>query len=58
MSRVCEQWSLEDLCDMKDEDMEALLGFYKPGVVPSLDQLRLGEEPGVAEFDGSFGWWI
>jgi precorrin-2 dehydrogenase/sirohydrochlorin ferrochelatase len=43
---------------MTDEDMEALLGFYKPGTVPKLDQLRLGEEPGVYTFDGSFGWAI
>merc|ERR1712000_115831 len=56
MSRVCEKWSLDDLCAMTDEDMEALLGFYKPGTVPRLDQLRLGEEPGVYTFDGSFGW--
>merc|ERR1712072_307898 len=58
MSRVCEKWSLDDLCAMTDEDMEALLGFYKPGTVPRLDQLRLGEEPGVNTFDGSFGWAI
>jgi hypothetical protein len=43
---------------MTDEDMEALLGFYKPGTVPQLDQLRLDEEPGVYMFDGSFGWAI
>lgn len=58
MSKVCEQWPLEDLCDMKDEDMEALLGYYKPGTVPTLDQLRIGEEPGIFKFDGSFGWSI
>jgi precorrin-2 dehydrogenase/sirohydrochlorin ferrochelatase len=58
MSKVCEQWPLEDLCDMNDDDMEALLGFYKPGTVPTLDQLRLSEEPGIFGFDGSFGWWI
>lgn len=58
MSRVCEQWTLEDLCAMEDADMEALLGFYKPNTVPSLEQLRLEEEPGVFGFDGSFGWWI
>jgi precorrin-2 dehydrogenase/sirohydrochlorin ferrochelatase len=58
MSKVCEQWPLEDLCEMEEIDMEALLRFYKRGTVPTLDQLRLGEEPGVFEFDGSFGWSI
>lgn len=56
MSKVCESWSLEDLCEMNEADMEALLGFYKPNVVPSLDEVRLGEEPGVPTFDGTFGW--
>jgi len=57
MSRVCETWSLEDLCEMDGDDMEDLLGFYRQGQVPSLAQLRLGEENGVATFDGSFGFW-
>lgn len=57
MSKVCESWPLEDLCDMNDQDMEQLLGFYQPGKVPSLDQLRLHEEPGIVGFDGAFGWW-
>ena len=58
MSKVCENWSLEDLCDMDDDDMEAMLGFYRPGSVPSLLELRTGQEPGVYEFDGSFGWAV
>jgi len=58
MSKVCESWTLEDLCDMDDADMQALLGFYRPNTVPSLDQLRLQEEPGVYHFDGSFGWAV
>ncbi|KAI9839095.1 MAG: Bifunctional dehydrogenase and ferrochelatase [Sclerophora amabilis] len=57
MSKVCESWSLEDLVEMEDEDMERLLGFYKSGDVPDFEQVRIGEEPGVVEFDGSFGWW-
>jgi len=56
MSKVCESWSLEDLCDMDEEDMGRLLGFYKSGTVPSFEQIRIGEEPGAYEFDGSFGW--
>lgn len=52
MSKVCEQWSLDDLCEMTEEDMEELLGYYKPNTVPSLDAVRLGEADGV--FDGPF----
>lgn len=54
MSKVCETWSLEDLCEMDEDDMEALLGYYKPGTIPKLQELRTGETPTV--FDGSFGW--
>lgn len=51
MSKVCVQWSLEDLCDMSEEDMESLLQSYVPDEVPSLLDIR-----GPWEFDGSFGW--
>ncbi len=54
MSRVCESWSLDDLVEMEEEDMEVLLGFYKPGTVPSFETVRGGDE---YAFDGSFGWW-
>jgi precorrin-2 dehydrogenase/sirohydrochlorin ferrochelatase len=43
---------------MEERDMEDLLKYYEPNVVPSLEDLRLGKEPGIAEFDGSFGWWV
>lgn len=56
MSKVCVQWSLEDLCEMDEQDMDELLRSYGPDIVPSLEQLRLGEEPGTFNFDGSFGW--
>ncbi|KAI9783498.1 MAG: Bifunctional dehydrogenase and ferrochelatase [Candelina submexicana] len=56
MSRVCESWSLEELCDLEDRDMERLLGYYKPGTVPTFERIRLGDELGIG-FDGSFGWW-
>lgn len=56
MTRVCEGWSLEELCDMNEEDMEALLKGYGDGVVVSYKELR-GEQDAIAEgFDGSFGW--
>jgi precorrin-2 dehydrogenase / sirohydrochlorin ferrochelatase len=53
---VCESWSLEDLCEMDDEDMERLLGFYKPNTVPTFEQIRNEEGQNAFEFDGSFGW--
>ena len=56
MSKVCVQWSLEDLCEMDEADMDALLEYFAPNKVPSLQQVRLGEEPGEWQFDGSFGW--
>ena len=55
MSRVCEEWTLEQLTEMDEEDMDRLLGFYKPNTIPTFQQLRLGDENA---FDGSFGWCI
>jgi precorrin-2 dehydrogenase/sirohydrochlorin ferrochelatase len=52
MSKVCEQYTLDDLCSMTEEDMEMLLGFYKPGSVPSLELVRLQEPDGA--YDGPF----
>lgn len=52
MSKVCEQYSLDDLCSLTEEDMEMLLGFYKPGTVPSLEEVRLHEPDGA--YDGPF----
>ena len=58
MSKVCEDWSLEDLVEMDEEDMDKLLGFYKPGTVPSFEEVRLGNQADEFVFDGSFGWWV
>jgi precorrin-2 dehydrogenase/sirohydrochlorin ferrochelatase len=52
MSKVCEQYTLDELCSMTQEDMEMLLGFYKPGTVPTLEQVRLQEPDGA--YDGPF----
>lgn len=57
MIKVCNKWSLDDFCDMEERDMEVLLQSYAPNVVPTLEEVRLGEEAGVWQFDGSFGWW-
>lgn len=56
MSKICTDWSLEDLCEMNENDMDELLKSYQPNRVPTFEQVRLGEEPGQFEFDGSFGW--
>lgn len=56
MSKVCESWSLEDLVEMDEEDMERLLDFYSPGIVPTYESVRYGDSCHFA-FDGSFGWW-
>lgn len=58
MSRVCEEWSLEDLVEMDEEDMERLLEYYEPGTVPRFDEVRLGPLAEEFAFDGSYGWWI
>ena len=58
MSKVCEQWSLEDLVEMDENDMEKLLGFYKPNTVPTFEEIRCGDLANGFTFDGSFGWWI
>jgi precorrin-2 dehydrogenase/sirohydrochlorin ferrochelatase len=55
ISNVCDKWSLEDLCEMDQEDMDELLKHYGEKEVPSLRDLRGDAEEG---FDGSFGWWI
>jgi precorrin-2 dehydrogenase/sirohydrochlorin ferrochelatase len=52
MSKVCEQYTLNDICSMTEEDMETLLGFYKPNTVPSLEEVRLQEPDGA--YDGPF----
>ena len=61
MSRVCESWSLEELTAMTEEDMQALLDFYRPNKVPSYQQILGHSDLELDfehfEFDGSFGWF-
>ncbi|KAI5809209.1 hypothetical protein BZA77DRAFT_362013 [Pyronema omphalodes] len=40
MSSVCEKWSLEELCQMGEVEMGALLEGYKEGKVMSLREIR------------------
>ena len=56
MSRVCENWTLEKLCDMSEEDMDTLLRSFNAGGVPTFEEIRLRNE-NFFGFDGSFGWW-
>ena len=43
--------------EMDEADMDVLLGFYKPGDVPTLEEIRGGYFNDQYAFDGSFGWW-
>ena len=57
MVKVSDTYSLEDLCQMEEEDMSTLLKFYTSGKVPRLACIRAmrGEFEG---FDGSFGFSV
>jgi precorrin-2 dehydrogenase/sirohydrochlorin ferrochelatase len=57
MIKVSDAYSLEELCEMTEEDMARLLEFYKPNTVPRYGCLRAMNgkyEP----FDGSFGFYV
>lgn len=74
MIKVSDAYSLEDLCEMSDEDMKTLLGFYSPDKVPRMKCLRGmdGKSEDSSElgclrpldneldyaFDGSFGFCV
>ena len=57
MIKVSDAYSLEDLCEMTDEDMETLLRFYAPDKVPRLACLK-AMEGDLGAFDGSFGFFV
>jgi precorrin-2 dehydrogenase/sirohydrochlorin ferrochelatase len=57
MIKVSDTYSLKELCEMSDEDMEILLRFYGPNKVPRLDCLKAMEDNYDA-FDGSFGFCV
>ncbi len=52
---MCVDWSLEDLCDMDERDMDELLKSYAPNTVPTFEQVRLGDDSTLHCIDG-FGW--
>jgi precorrin-2 dehydrogenase/sirohydrochlorin ferrochelatase len=57
MVKVSDSYSLDDLCEMTEEDMATLLKFYASNEVPWLGLLR--ESRGEYDvFDGSFGFCV
>ncbi|KAL3490455.1 hypothetical protein BJX62DRAFT_207196 [Aspergillus germanicus] len=40
MSGICEAWRLEDLVQMDERDMAALLKHYESGLIPTLGEVR------------------
>ena len=57
MINVSDMYSLEDLCEMDEKDMETLLRFYASDKVPRLACLKAMENRFDA-FDGSFGFCV
>jgi precorrin-2 dehydrogenase/sirohydrochlorin ferrochelatase len=57
MIKVSDAYSLEDLCEMDDRDMELLLQYYGPDKVPRFACLRAMDNRYDA-FDGSFGFSV
>lgn len=49
-------WSLEELVEMDEDDIETLLGYYLSDKVPTFEQVRLGEDANWIGFDGSMGF--
>jgi precorrin-2 dehydrogenase/sirohydrochlorin ferrochelatase len=40
MSGICEAWRLEDLVQMDERDMAAVLKHYESGLIPTLGEVR------------------
>ncbi|KAH0548615.1 hypothetical protein GP486_007842 [Trichoglossum hirsutum] len=55
VAKLCESWSLEDLCRMDEGDMDTLLGFFAANKIPRFSEVHTTDV--AYEFDGSFGWW-
>ena len=62
MTQVSDAYSLDQMCDLTEEDMDNLLRYYPSGKVPSLDTLnamRGSPDPSKLDvFDGSFGFSV
>ena len=57
MIKVSDAYSLEDLCEMDEQDMKTLLRFYATDEVPRLECLK-AMEGDYDPFDGSFGFCV
>jgi precorrin-2 dehydrogenase/sirohydrochlorin ferrochelatase len=59
MTKVCEQWSFEELCDMDEADMENLLSHYAENKVVTYNELRGSAIQKASEetSDGGLGWF-
>lgn len=57
MIKVSDAYSLEDFCEMDEEDMATLLKFYGHDKVPRLQCLKAMNDKFTA-FDGSFGFFV
>lgn len=40
MSDICESWSLDELVQMTDQDMDKLLTHYPAGKTPTFQEVR------------------
>ncbi|KAK6196851.1 hypothetical protein LQW54_011114 [Pestalotiopsis sp. IQ-011] len=60
MSKVSDQLTWDQMCELTDEDMQNLLTFFEGGKVPSFKDLKAMRAGGDPEdiFDGSFGFSI
>ena len=43
MIDVCEKYSLDELVDLEEEDMDRLLSHYQEGTVPAYHEVHQGE---------------
>lgn len=57
MIKVSDAYSIEDLCEMNEDDMATLLEYYASNQVPRLHCLRAMKDEFDA-FDGSFGFCV
>ncbi|KAL3427203.1 siroheme synthase [Phlyctema vagabunda] len=57
MIKVSDNYSLEELCRMDEDDMATLLKFYAPNKVPRFGCLKAMEGE-LDAFDGSFGFSV
>ncbi|KAI5299830.1 Bifunctional dehydrogenase and ferrochelatase [Ascosphaera atra] len=44
ISRICEQWSLEDLVELDEEQMDAMLQLYPSGEIPRPENIKSSQK--------------